>query len=132
MIFNGTKTVELRRVCPRVQKGDLALIYVSSPSMEVQGAFEVAKVISDSPTRLWMRIGKKSGVTRSEFMEYFSGKTLAHAVQIKRAWKLDSAIALSSLRQESRGFQPPQSYRYVGSEKMPKKLGARLELAGRN
>lgn len=132
MIFSGTKTVELRRVCPRVRKGDLALVYVSSPSMEVQGAFEVAKVISDSPARLWTRIGKRSGITRVEFMDYFAGKTLAHAIQIKRAWKLDSAIALSSMRQESRGFHPPQSFRYVGSEKMPKKLGERLELAGRN
>jgi predicted transcriptional regulator len=100
--------------------------------MEIQGAFEVAKIISDTPVRLWARIGKQSGITRAEFMEYFSGKTRAHAVKIRRAWRLDSAIALSSMRQEFRGFHPPQSFRYVGSDKMPKKLGARLELAGRN
>ena len=132
MIFNGTKTVELRRVCPRVIKGDLALVYVSSPSMEIQGAFEVAKTVSDTPARLWARFGKRSGISRIEFMDYFAGKLMAHAVLIKRAWRLNSAIALSSLRQESRGFHPPQSFRYVGSERMPKKLGARLELAGKN
>ena len=132
MIFNGTKTVELRRVCPRVRKGDLALVYVSSPLMEVQGAFEVASVITDSPAKLWIRVGKKTGITRTEFMNYFSGKKQGHALCIKRAWKLGAVIALSSLRQQARGFQPPQSYRYVCSATMPKALGARLELAGRN
>jgi len=43
MIFSGSKTVELRRVCPKVSVGDLALVYVSSPAMELRGSFEVGK-----------------------------------------------------------------------------------------
>src|ERR1035437_3506082 len=71
MIFAGSKTVELRRVCPRISSGDLALVYVSSPTKELQGAFEVGKVISATPSVLWRKIGKKSGITRAEFFAYF-------------------------------------------------------------
>jgi predicted transcriptional regulator len=132
MIFKGTKLYELRRVCPRVRKGDIALVYVSSPSMELQGAFEIAEIVSDSPTKLWARVGNDTGLTQTEFLSYFREKKRAHAIRIKRAWKLSEPIALASLREDARGFSPPQSYRYVSSPKMPRKLGARLGMMGKN
>jgi predicted transcriptional regulator len=112
-IFDGSKTVELRRVCPKIVAGDLALVYVSSPTKEVQGAFEVARVITSSPTVLWRRIGKKSGVTRAEFFAYFHGKKEAHALVIKQAWKLAIPIPLTDLRRRKGGFRPPQSFHYL-------------------
>lgn len=132
MIFAGTKTVELRRTCPRVQKGDLALIYVSSPAMEIQGAFEVDGVVSAVPTALWTLVGEESGITKEEFLSYYQGKTLGHALKIRRAWRLPEVIGLPSLRRQSRGFQPPQSFRYVFSPTMPPSIGSRLEHASRN
>src|ERR1035437_1926519 len=117
MIFAGSKTVELRRVCPRISSGDLALVCVSSPTKELQGAFEVGKVISASPSALWKKIGKKSGVTRKEFFAYFHGKTEAHALVIKRAWKLPVAICLTALRRSKGGFRPPQSFHYLKRNK---------------
>jgi predicted transcriptional regulator len=75
MIFAGTKTVELRRVKPRVVAGDLALLYVSSPTRQLQGAFEISKILSAPPASLWKEIGIKSGLTRKEFFKYFEGKT---------------------------------------------------------
>jgi predicted transcriptional regulator len=113
MIFAGSKTVELRRVCPRISSGDLALVYVSSPTKELQGAFEVGKVISATPSVLWRKIGKKSGITRAEFFAYFQGKTEAHALVIKRAWKLPVSICLTNLRRRKGGFRPPQSFHYL-------------------
>src|SRR5258708_10947703 len=56
MIFSGSKTVELRRVCPKVSIGDLALVYVSSPAMELRGSFEVGKILTGSPTALWKKV----------------------------------------------------------------------------
>ena len=44
-IFNGTKTVELRRICPKVTEGDLILVYVSSPVKALVGEFEVKKIV---------------------------------------------------------------------------------------
>lgn len=113
MIFDGRKTVELRRVCPRISAGDLALVYVSSPIKELQGAFEVAKVISISPMALWRRVGSKSGITKKEFLYYFQDKVKAHALVVKRAWKLPVPIRLSTLRKRKGGFRPPQSFHYL-------------------
>lgn len=114
MIFSGRKTVELRRVRPKALKeGDLALVYVTSPTKELQGAFEVQKIISASPDALWKKLGAKTGVSRKEFDAYFVGKQIAHAILIKKAWKLDCPIQLSSLKRRSGGFQPPQSFHYI-------------------
>jgi predicted transcriptional regulator len=113
MIFAGSKTVELRRVCPKISSGDLALVYVSSPTKQLQGGFEVAKVISTSPSALWKKVSKQSGITRREFFTYFHGKKEAHALVIKRAWKLPAPICLTTLRQTKGGFRPPQNFQYL-------------------
>lgn len=113
MIFDGSKTVELRRVCPKISAGDLVLVYVSSPARELQGAFEVLKVISVSPTALWRRVGDKSGISRKEFFAYFHAKKKAHALVVKRAWKLSAPICLKTLRRRKGGFRPPQNFHYL-------------------
>ena len=113
LIFSGKKTVELRRVCPKVRAGDLALIYVSSPSKQLQGGFEIAKVLSASPKVLWDSVGAKSGITEKEFLDYFKGKREGHALVIKRVWKLPVPLCLSTLRRRKGGFRPPQSFHYL-------------------
>ena len=112
-IFAGAKTVELRRVKPRVMPGDLAFVYVSSPTKELQGAFEVEEVVSATPEAVWRALGGRTGVSHSEFREYFAGKELAHAIVIRRAWKLPIAIPLPALRKRRGGFRPPQSFHYI-------------------
>jgi predicted transcriptional regulator len=113
MIFAGSKTIELRRVCPQVSVGDLALVYVSSPTKELCGSFEVGKILTASPTVLWKKIGEKSGITRSEFFAYFKGKKQAHALVIRRAWRLPEPIGLKALRRKNGGFRPPQNFHYL-------------------
>ena len=112
-IFAGSKTVELRRVCPKISSGDLVLVYVSSPAKELRGAFEVGQVISTSTSALWSQVGKKSGINREEFVAYFCGKAKAHALIIKRAWKLPVPICLATLRRRKGGFRPPQNFHYL-------------------
>ena len=113
MIFAGTKTVELRRVCPKAEPGDLALVYVSSPAMELRGSFEVGKILTGSPSALWKKIGKRTGITRNEFFAYFRGKKVAHALVIKRAWPLASPVCLKTIRNSKGGFRPPQNFHYL-------------------
>lgn len=117
MIFDGSKTVELRRICPRISAGDLALVYVSSPTKELQGAFEVGQVISTSPRALWRKVGKQSGISRREFLYYFQGKADAHALVIKRVWKLPLPIRLTALRRRKGGFRPPQNFHYLNGNR---------------
>ncbi len=130
MIFSGVKTVELRRVCPKITAGDLALVYVSSPAMELRGSFEVARIISASPAALWKKVGKKSGITKAEFFAYFRGKKKAHALVIRRAWKLASPVCLKTLRQRTGGFRPPQNFHYLNRNSSS--LASSLVIAGKN
>jgi large subunit ribosomal protein L22 len=88
VLGSGIRSSVYRPASTRLSPGDLALVYVSSPAKELRGSFEVGKVLTASPSALWRKVGKKSGVTRAEFFAYFKGKNQAHALVIKRAWRL--------------------------------------------
>jgi predicted transcriptional regulator len=116
MISNGEKKYELRRKCPKVNRDDLILVYESSPTMSLVGAFVVGDVIQKSPMALWRCVGSMSGVNRREFLEYFSGCDIASAIEVTKYWTLDNRISLSQLR-ELNDIEPPQSYRYLCEKK---------------
>ena len=120
LIFAGTKTIELRRVCPKVGPSDLVLVYVSSPRMALVGGFEVAGIVSGDPLTLCKNWQAQSGVGKEIFLRYFEGAAIAYGIQIGRAWQFESATELKALRRRKGGFHPPQSYRYVGSEELGK------------
>jgi predicted transcriptional regulator len=126
MIFAGTKTVELRRVRPTIETGDLVLVYVTSPTKELQGAFRVGKTVSGRPGSIWRQFGKRTGVTRAEFNAYFKGKNQAHALIIEEAWMLPKPVRLDCLRQEKQGFRPPQSFHYIRGAGFPSSFGIPL------
>jgi predicted transcriptional regulator len=120
LIFAETKTIELRRVCPKVGPGDLVLVYVSSPRMALVGGFEVAGIVSDTPQALCKRWQALSGVKEETFLQYFQGAATAYGILIGSTWQFESATELTTLRRRKGGFHPPQSYRYVGREELVK------------
>jgi predicted transcriptional regulator len=126
MISSGDKTYELRRKCPKVEAGDLALVYESSPTMSLVGAFTIGSVIQKSRTALWKEIGSFSGVSRAEFMSYFEGCSVASAIEIAQYWSLDQRVSLKQLRSLSQ-IEPPQSYRYLSQEKTGQLLSKNFE-----
>ena len=120
LIFAGTKTIELRRICPKVVPGDLVLVYVSSPRMALVGGFEVAGIVSGEPFAICKKWQEHSGVEKETFLHYFQGSSTAYGILIGRTWQFESATELKALRRRKGGFHPPQSYRYVGSEELVK------------
>ena len=120
LIFAGTKTIELRRVCPKVGPGDLILVYVSSPRMALVGGFEVAGIVSGEPQTLCKEWQTQSGVKKETFLHYFQGAATAYGIIIGHTWQFDFATELKALRRRKGGFHPPQSYRYVGKEELVK------------
>jgi predicted transcriptional regulator len=111
-IFSREKRVELRRLRPAVQKGDLVLVYTSSPSCELTGAFIVDKVDSAAPAILWEKVRASCGLTRMQYNAYYRGSKVAFGIRIERAWRLEVPLKLACLRRHSAQFHPPQSYRY--------------------
>jgi predicted transcriptional regulator len=112
-IFAGTKTVEFRRVRPRVSEGDWVLVYVTSPRKALVGAFEVAEVVTDHPASLWRRFAQCGGITQERFDEYYAGATVAYGILVRRVMRLPEALPLQLLRRRLPGFHPPQIYRYL-------------------
>lgn len=112
-IFSGEKTVELRRIKPKISKGDTVLVYVSSRTKALLGAFEVDEVVESSPVNLWEKVQHIAGITEAEFISYYDGSDKAYGIFIKKSWHLDAPLALSNMKKKWENFHPPQSYRYV-------------------
>ncbi|MCF6354803.1 MAG: hypothetical protein L3J26_06825 [Candidatus Polarisedimenticolaceae bacterium] len=112
-LLNGTKSTELRRIKPRVQNGDIVLIYETSPTMALVGYGIVDMVVTAAPSHLWKEVGSKSGVSKAEFNEYYCGATVGYAINFSSTFKLSQAVSLISIKEKIDGFHPPQSYRYL-------------------
>lgn len=70
-IFNHTKTVELRRVRPRLlNEGDRVVVYVSSPEKAVVGSFKVDNIVEKPVTELWEEVEKLAGISHEDFYDY--------------------------------------------------------------
>jgi len=115
-IFAGEKTVELRKVRPKISNGDVVLVYASSPTMALVGGFEVDKVIEANPADLWSKVRKSAGLTKDEFSDYYNGSSHAYGIFIKEPWCFETPLALKILRKRLAGFHPPQSYRYISTQ----------------
>tara|TARA_R110002073_G_scaffold70147_3_gene173564 strand:+ start:3188 stop:3625 length:438 start_codon:yes stop_codon:yes gene_type:complete len=116
LIVTGEKTFELRRKCPKICTGDLALVYASSPTMCLVGAFTIGKVIQAPTKELWEKVGEQSGVSFSEFLDYFTDCKVASAIEISHYWSLEQQVPLGLLRSQTQ-IEPPQSYRYLCKDK---------------
>lgn len=112
-IFKGTKKVELRRLRPRTNKGDIIAVYVSSPVKAIIGGFEVDKVVEDAPHILWSKVKSKAGVTQEQFNDYYEGATLGFGIFLDKIWGIPKPIGLKQLRAKWSNFHPPQSYHYL-------------------
>jgi predicted transcriptional regulator len=108
-IFDGEKRVELRRQRPRLEPGDVVLVYTTSPHQAVRGAFEVQRVVSKSVPSMWRTFGPQLGVSRGDYDRYFEGCEFAHGIEIGavRTWR---PFSISTLRKLFNDFRPPQSY----------------------
>lgn len=114
-IFDGWKTVELRRIKPRVGKGDHIFIYESSPTMAVVGYCSVGGIISAPLAELWREVRHAAGVSYAEFNAYYDGTSEGYGILLSDVHRFARPLPLVQLRKVHPGFHPPQSHRYVSS-----------------
>lgn len=112
-ILAGEKTVELRRRAPRVEPGDVVVIYETSPTKAIVGWTKVEAVETAAPAALWAKVEDDAGVSRREFDEYFAGSPSATAIRLVDVMALATPIKLDAIRMRWPWLRPPQSYRYV-------------------
>ena len=71
MIKAGEKTIELRRVAPKVSPGDYLVIYESSPVQRITSYCVVLNLIHDTPDDLWNAVSSYACIGKSEYEKYF-------------------------------------------------------------
>lgn len=113
LVFDGLKTVELRRRIAYDMENRDVFIYVSSPIMELRGGFRVGQVWRDTPEKVWNIVSDLAKVEKPNFNTYFEGKTVACAFEIRKVWEYENPISLNTLRELFPNFVVPQSWRYV-------------------
>ena len=129
-ILAGVKTIELRRRSMNVCAGETMWIYATRPLGSVVGRATVQGVNVLSPQTLWRKFGHRTGLSRSEFFDYFEGAQTGTAIELRDVMKLEKAVSLESLRQRSFNFQPPQFFARLENENPVLRLLQRTRLSG--
>lgn len=124
-IISGEKRYELRRTSILLQRGDLVVVYASAPTKAIVGTFVVGSVERVPKRDAWERLQAELGVSRSTYVEYFSGANLATAISVQQPAAL-RPVPLPELRVVFPSFRPPQSFQYWSAEEL-----SRLERHGR-
>lgn len=79
-IKNGRKTVELRRVLPRIEAGDMIIVYESAPIQRITMTCIVEKTLSCETDKLWCGFGQEACIDYEAFKKYFQGKRIANGI----------------------------------------------------
>lgn len=114
-IFDGTKTVELRRSIPKFHKDRVVILYVSTPVKAIVGGFQFSHVVKETPVKLWKKVRDIAGVTFEQFNTYYYGVNNGYGIFITRVWRYSTPISLKILRSSLSNFSPPQNFRYLYS-----------------
>ena len=126
-IFCGTKTVELRRRCPKqLTTGTLVLVYVTHPTRSLAGAFRVMRVVEKPVAELWRLVRNKAAISYREFKQYYSGVAKGSAIFFYRVRSFSQPILLDDLRRELFNFLPPQAFRYAKETELQSPIIARV------
>lgn len=113
LIKSGQKTIELRRIAPKVNTGDVLVIYESSPVKRVTSFCEIESMVVTEPSKLWEIAKNTVGLTYDSFLKYFDGKTQAVGIKLGRVQRLSNPKELCVI---SKDLKAPQSYRYLTQE----------------
>jgi len=115
-IFEGAKTVELRRTFPKVEGSQWVIVYVSTPIKAIIGAFQINHIIADNPIEIWNQVKDAAGITREQFDTYYNGINTGYGIFIKQVIKYPEPIPLNKIREQIDNFSVPQNFRYMDSE----------------
>lgn len=128
-ILNGTKTIELRRVRPRLNMGSPVVVYATSPVSSVVGVFTLGQMIVAHPDALWREHSERTGITLTTFAAYFRGTDRAIGLEVADVRAFSKPLTLAEMRDHWPEFWPPVSFRYFVGRRTAKAL--HLEWLGR-
>ena len=107
-IFEKTKKYEYRKVIfsSNIKK---VFVYASNPVCKIIGYFIIDEIVQGSPSSVWRKTSKDSGITREYFDDYFDGHDTAFAIKIKSVKQFKTPINPKNI---IKNFRPPQNFMY--------------------
>lgn len=108
-IFNGTKKFEYRKTIFKDNNVQAVVVYATRPVGKVIGEFRIKSVIEDTPTIIWRKTKRHSGVSQEFYSSYFSGRNKGFAIEIGELTQYDQPIDLNDLNVN----RAPQSFLYL-------------------
>ncbi len=112
-IFNGEKTIELRKCKPNVKEGDFIIIYSTTPEKSVVGFGKIKNVIDIAPSSLWEKHSHVLGINKDDYDRYFRNCNRSIGIEIMSLCKFDLALSLVKIKAKYPGFTPPQTFKYL-------------------
>ncbi|QSZ66364.1 hypothetical protein RJ40_02045 [Methanofollis aquaemaris] len=109
-IISGKKRYEFRKVIFKDRSVHEIYVYSSSPVKKIVGKFNVGQILEDHPEALWEKVKDDSGLTKSDFYSYFSGKNKGYAIEIVNFVLFEEPIDPKKIDPK---FIPPQSFIYL-------------------
>jgi len=106
-IFDGSKTVEVRRKIPPIKLGVRLWIYVTRPVGEVRGVARIAEIVEGDPDAVWRACGSQTGLVRADFYNYLNGSAKAYGLVLRKV-KIGRPASMEALKALRAGFHPPQ------------------------
>jgi len=120
-IIDGQKLYEFRGW---IWKDEVRYVYLYSSEKihKIIARFKVKQIINDEPSKIWVKFGHCSGVTKKDFFSYVNmfNYSSIYAIEISELeiLKFDSYISLSEIDI----VNAPQRFKYL-NENISKKLG---------
>ena len=109
LIFLRQKRVEFRKVRFRRNVSHI-LIYASRPVMRIVGVAEIRHMEEGNPEDLWRRYSTVGGISREDFLSYYSSTSYGVAIGIGEVHRFAVPLRLSDL---DGNLRAPQSYIYL-------------------
>ena len=106
--MSGKKKFEYRTHVPSRPINSI-VIYSTFPVGKIIGEVEVIDTISGAPSSLWEATKVESGISRSEYREYFKGRKRAYAFKLGQIKKFENGECL----QDYGVSHAPQSFIYL-------------------
>ena len=112
-IFNGNKTIELRKSLPSAKIGDTIIVYSTVPVKAIVGICKIDNIIVETPENIWLKYSNKLGISDKEFWEYYKNSDKSIGIFISKICKFELRIPLSDIKKIHPSFQPPQCFKYI-------------------
>ena len=109
-IIKGLKLYEYRKKVFKHSDVDKVYIYASKPISKIVGYFTIKRIIEDTPSMIWNMTHEHGGISKNQFLKYFKGHDVAHAIEIDEVVQLDTPF---NPMQVIQGFTAPQNFCYV-------------------